>query len=254
MNTGMLRAVGCALLAFSLSPAHGAGIHGTVVVKRRLTKRKVTLQAEDYQRGTAVGLESDSGSDALAFEKSHVAIYLEGVQPAKTGVPRPPLTTPPLTMEQKNRTFVPDLLVIPAGSAVSFPNVDPIFHNVFSLSRPKSFDLGNYPAHQTRVVTFDKPGIVTVNCHLHPNMSAAIVISPNAWAARADGEGRFTLPEVPPGRYTVVAWHKAAGFFRREIQLTADRDAEVEFLIPLEAAAPEPVHLSAHSGHPAEAR
>jgi hypothetical protein len=89
-----------------------------------------------------------------------------------------------------------------------------------------------------------------VNCHLHPNMSATIVISPNGWATHADGEGRFSLPDVPAGRYTVVAWHKAAGFFKQEIQVAADRDTRVEFLIPLEAVGAEPVHLSSHSTAP----
>jgi plastocyanin len=248
MNTGILRVAGSVLIAFCFPVAYGASVQGTIVVKRRLTKRKVTVQAEDYQRGTAVELEGDSAPNALAFEKAHVAIYLESPLLAKAAAGASP--APPPTMEQKNRAFVPDLLVIPAGSAVSFPNLDPIFHNVFSLSKPKSFDLGNYPLHQTRMVTFDKPGIVMVNCHLHPNMSATIVISPSGWATHADGDGRFSLADVPPGRYTVVAWHKTAGFFRREIQVTAERDAEVEFLIPLEAATPEPVHLSAHpAGH-----
>ena len=89
-------------------------------------------------------------------------------------------------MEQQNRRFAPDLVVIPAGSSVSFPNFDPIFHNVFSLSKAKSFDLGNYSKGQTRMVTFPKPGIVAVYCHLHPNMAGTIVVTPNQWGVRVD--------------------------------------------------------------------
>jgi plastocyanin len=256
MSGVMSRSIGSILLWLCLPALHAAGIDGTIVVKRRLTKRKVTLQAEDYSRGTAVELDGESAPNALAFEKAHVAIYLEGPLPLKAGVSSlaaaaHAAATPAPTMEQKNRGFVPDLLVIPAGSVVSFPNLDPIFHNVFSLSKPKSFDLGNYPLNQTRMVTFDKPGIVMVNCHLHPNMSATIVISPNGWATRSDADGHFSLADVPPGRYTVVAWHKTAGFFKQEVQVAADRGASVEFLIPLEAVGSEPVHgdpvhLSSH--------
>ena len=140
-------------------------------------------------------------------------------------------------MEQKNRRFLPDLVVIPVGSTVSFPNLDEIFHNVFSLSKPRSFDLGNYPMNQTRLVTFSKAGVVFVNCHLHPNMAAAIVVTPNRWSTKADGGGNFVLPQVPPGKYTIVAWHKTAGYFRQEITVTEKGRSGVEFLIPVDESA-----------------
>src|SRR6185436_10878889 len=120
----------------------------------------------------------------LAAERTRVVIYLEGQLPSM------PVTA---TIEQRNRRFIPDTVVIPAGSAVSFPNFDPVFHNVFSLSKPKSFDLGNYPKDHSRTVTFPKPGVVFVHCHLHPNMSAAIVISPNQWHTKADATGQLSL-------------------------------------------------------------
>ena len=146
-------------------------------------------------------------------------------------LPSHPLTA---TLEQEYRRFLPDVLVVPVGSTVSFPNRDPVFHNVFSLSKPKSFDLGNYPKDQTRTVTFNKPGLVFVNCHLHPNMAAVIVVSPNQWSTKAAPDGKFALPHVPPGKYTIVAWHKTAGFFRKEVQVTEKGLSGVEFLIPLE--------------------
>ena len=207
-------------------PLHAADVEGTVVVQRRLTKAKVTATANTYSRGMAVELHADSSPNVLSFERSHIAIYLEGSLPSR------PATG---TMDQKDREFSPDMLVLPAGSAVSFPNLDPIFHNVFSLSKPKEFDLGNYPKDHTRIVTFNKPGIVFVNCHLHSNMSAVIVITPNQWSARADASGRFRLSEVPPGTYTIVAWHKSAGFFRQRVTVTEDGSVPVTFFIPLPA-------------------
>ncbi|MCX6625170.1 MAG: carboxypeptidase regulatory-like domain-containing protein, partial [Acidobacteria bacterium] len=119
-------------------------------------------------------------------------------------------------------------------------NLDPIFHNIFSLSKPKNFDLGNYPQNQSRSVTFAKPGVVFLNCHLHPNMSAAIVVTPNRWCARAGSDGKFRLPGLPPGKYTVVAWHKTAGLFRQEIVVRGgETTVPIQFLIPLAEASEE---------------
>jgi Polysaccharide lyase family 4, domain II len=222
-KTGLL--FGCVVCLATVVCA--SEIDGTIVVHRRLSKKKVTPSASVYSRGTAVELKSTDESDPLAFERSRVVIYLEGNLPLKG----------PASAEirQKGRQFLPDTLVIPAGSTVSFPNLDPIFHNVFSLSKPKLFDLGNYPMNQTRTVTFPKPGVVFVHCRLHSNMSAAIVVTPNSWATQADESGKFEFGTVPPGRYTAVAWHKTAGFFRQEITVTADRKLSIQFLIPLDA-------------------
>jgi plastocyanin len=205
--------------------ARAADIAGTVLVTHKLTKRKVTAPAGSYARGVAVPLRADQNDDPLAFERTRVVIYLEGQFPSK------PLTA---AMEQKNRRFLPDTLVVPAGSTVSFPNLDPIFHNVFSLSKPKAFDLGNYPKDHTRTVVFSAPGIVFVNCHLHPNMAGVIVVTPNQWSTKADALGGFALSGVPPGTYTIVAWHKTAGFFRQSVKVAESRASTVQFVIPLD--------------------
>jgi plastocyanin len=204
-------------------------IEGTVVIKKRLTKRRVTASLPLYERGPAVNLEADADADPLAFERSRVAVYLEG-----RSVAEPSASQQVAVMEQIGRRFSPETLIVQAGAKVSFPNMDPIFHNVFSLSGAKTFDLGNYPKGETRVVTFPEPGIVYVNCHLHSNMTAAIVVAPNKWYARVDADGHFVLPDVPPGLYTVVAWHKAAGFFRQPIRILPGRNGNLEFLIPLD--------------------
>lgn len=219
--------VGAAIIASltALSALQAADIEGTIIIKRKLSKRTITASAASYARGAAVQLEPDADRDPLNFEREHVVIYLEG------NLPSQPETA---TMEQKNRRFAPDLLVIPAGSKVSFPNGDAIFHNVFSLSKPKSFDLGNYPKGQTRQLTFPEPGIVFVNCHLHPNMGAVIFVTPNRWSTRADASGNFRLTDVPPGNYTIVAWHKAVGFFRQKVHADNRNVSSVEFFIPFE--------------------
>ena len=220
----------CALavaLAAAVLSASGADVSGRVIVKRKLTHWNVTAAAPAYGRGVTVPLEADRGVDPLAFERTHVAIYLE-----KRGgsLPEP---QQPVDIAQQGRRFVPDMVVIPAGGVVSFPNLDPIFHNVFSLSKAKSFDLGNYSRNHSRTVVFPKPGIVFVNCHLHPNMAAVIVVAPGAWFTRPDAAGEFSLRGVPPGEYTIVAWHKTAGFFRQKISVPLPATAHVEFFLPL---------------------
>src|ERR1700721_214682 len=125
---GFLLAVLLIVTGVSALPA--AAIQGTIVVKRRLTKRRVTAAASSYDRGVTVPLDASVETDFLAFERSRVAVYLEGEFESR------PATA---VLEQKNRQFAIDTLVVPVGSTISFPNRDPIFHNVFSLSKPKTF-------------------------------------------------------------------------------------------------------------------
>jgi plastocyanin len=216
------------LIALGLSvPLAAESIEGTVIIKKRLTKPRVTASLPLYARGTPVELDSDAQTDPLVYERSRVAVYVEGSFPASPA-------TPLAKMEQTGRRFSPELLVVEAGSRVSFPNGDPIFHNVFSLSKPKTFDLGNYPKGDTRVVTFSQPGIVYVNCHLHSNMTGTIVVAPNRWHTGVDRTGAFVLDNMPPGAYTLVAWHKAAGFFHQQVRIVPGQVARVEFLIPVD--------------------
>ena len=217
-------------LAALLTGAAAQNISGSIEIKKKLTKRSVTASVPVYQRGPAVKLGADDESDPLALERSRVVIYLEG--PSLAGIAPVHASIPQI--QQIDRRFLPDLVVIPAGSTVAFPNMDPIFHNIFSLSKAKSFDLGSYDKGDTRKVTFPKPGIVDVYCHLHPNMSATIVVTPNRWFAQSDRSGHFAIPDVPPGQYTVVAWHKAAGFFRKQIVVEAGHDATADFFIPID--------------------
>ncbi len=224
----------------AIASLSAGSIHGTVTVQRKLTPRNVTPAAGLYQRGSAVALRADSKEDILDYERSHVVVYLEGapVDSASGQIAA--------EMQQQDRRFSPDLAVIPAGSAVSFPNFDPIFHNVFSLSKPKSFDLGNYPQGQTRSVVFPKAGVVAVYCHLHPNMAGTIVVTPNRWGVRVGADGSFRLADVPPGKYTIVAWHKTGGSFRKTVDAMEGRDSEIDFFVPLPEISAE---SAGHSGH-----
>lgn len=112
-------------------------------------------------------------------------------------------------MTQKNKTFQPHLLVIPLGSMVAFPNLDPFFHNVFSQFNGKRFDLGLYEAGSTRDVRFDHEGVSYIFCNIHPEMSAVIITVPSPWYAIASA-GNMLLHNVPPGAYEMHVWASGA--------------------------------------------
>ena len=113
-------------------------------------------------------------------------------------------------MAQRHQRFDPDLLVIPAGATVEFPNFDPYFHNVFSLGDNRPFDLGLYQAGSTRSRRFTQPGVSYVFCNIHPRMSGVILTVPTAWYAVSDASGKLQLPAAPPGSYQLHVWYERA--------------------------------------------
>ena len=125
-------------------------------------------------------------------------VYAEPLDVAATRAPRR------FTLAQKNKTFQPHVVAVPLGSTVDFPNNDPIYHNVFSLSGPQPFDLGLYRAGETRPRTFTSPGTYRIFCNIHPQMTAIVMVAPSAFTAVAAPDGRFTL-DLPPGRFRVTA-------------------------------------------------
>lgn len=217
MTTTVVVWLGASLFAF---PAHAGEIRGVVHVIDGLTKLRVTLPA--YQsRGVAAPPPSGGPIDEL----TRIVIYLEG----SLGEVKPVAGE----IRQRNRRFEPEILAVPQGSTVSFPNFDPIFHNVFSLSKVKSFDLGYYPEGSTRIVHFDHPGAVQVYCHLHSDMSALILVTPNQFYTQPSSSGAFKLAGLPGGSYSVVAWHKSAGLIRKNIEVPENGVVGVVFEIPL---------------------
>ena len=112
---------------------------------------------------------------------------------------------------QRNKSFEPHVLVVPAGSMVEFPNHDPFFHNVFSLFEGKRFDLGLYEAGTSRTVRFDLPGISYIFCNIHPEMSAVVITMGTPLYATASADGEVSIANVPNGRYTLHIWSEGMG-------------------------------------------
>jgi plastocyanin len=121
-----------------------------------------------------------------------------------------PRATKDRYISQKNKTFSPHVLVVTTGSSVAFTNMDPIFHNVFSLSAPKKFDAGFKKSGEEEWVTFDKAGVVEVLCNIHARMQAYVVVVDTPYHAIANASGTFSIRNVPPGDYNVEVWHESS--------------------------------------------
>jgi plastocyanin len=163
---------------------------------------------------------------APASEVRHVVIFFKDA---------PVRAIAPVRVEilQRQETFLPRVVAVPVGSVVAFPNDDPIYHNVFSLSRAKAFNLGRYPRGQSKEERFDKPGIVRVFCDIHSHMSATVAVFNHRWFAIPDDDGRFELPEMPPGDHQISAWHERLGETTQRVHVDAGRTAILDFTLPV---------------------
>ena len=132
-------------------------------------------------------------------------------------------------MDQRDEQFVPHILAITVGTRVDFPNNDTKFHNVFSLSPIKTFDLGRYPVGHFKSVVFDKPGIVPVSCDIHAHMRAYILVFSHPFFAVTDGDGLYAIAGVPAGPYTIVAWSEWAPPDSRQVTITSGSVTDADF-------------------------
>jgi plastocyanin len=137
-------------------------------------------------------------------------------------------------LRQEHETFLPHVLAITRGSTVDFPNGDPIFHNVFSLSSAATFDLRRYPRGQSRSQTFPKAGIVKVYCNIHSHMSATILVMDNPYFTIPALDGTFELPNLAPGEYTLIGWHERVGERRSAVRVERGRTTTIDLSLPVE--------------------
>jgi plastocyanin len=164
---------------------------------------------------------------APVSELRHVVVYLKGATPQAS------LPATKAEMRQQGEAFVPRVLAVSRGSVVEFPNGDPIYHNVFSLSRAATFDLGRFPRGETRTVKFDKPGLVKVFCQIHSHMNATVIVFDHPWFAIPDDEGKFELKGVPTGQRELVAWHERLGDTTISVSVEAGRVTAADFVLPV---------------------
>ena len=202
-------------------------IAGTVEISRALASRRANFRIYGDARGAVA---PRIPANEMTSELRNVVIYLQ----ADPGIASPAAADTAVgVMSQSGERFDPHILPVIQGTRVEFPNYDDIYHNVFSLSRASTFDLGRYPKGATKSVTFTRPGIVQVFCHIHADMSGIVVVLPNRFYAVPDSAGRFTLSDVPPGDYTVVGWHERTKPVQHRVRVTPGGTTQVNFKLPL---------------------
>lgn len=160
-------------------------------------------------------------------DRRRVVVYLESA-------PRQAFGELPIArarMDQRAEQFVPRLLAITVGTVVDFPNNDKTFHNVFSLSRARTFDLGRFPPGRTGAVRFDRPGIVPVFCDIHSHMSAYILVFTHPFFAVSDTDGRYEIPAVPVGSYTLMVWSELGTATPRRVTVPEAGTVEADFQV-----------------------
>lgn len=204
------------LLAAGTGPAQAPGtVPGVIEGVLRVPPAPTRRVAQRYP-GMGAG-------PARTVQEIEPLVYLRG---SVAGAPAPPARDG--AMAQKDTAFTPSLLVVPRGATVEFPNRDSFFHNVFSYSAVARFDLGRYPKGESKSVTFDEPGVAKIYCEVHDFMRAAVIVVENPFHAVPDDEGRFRIRGVPPGTYTLVAWHPDQGTAEREVTVPDGGTARVE--------------------------
>ncbi len=173
-------------LAFPARTRHAGDVTGTVRLPALKKGKKATYPgnaSSERVRGPAI-------------------VFIDGVK----GDFKPPADK--AVIEQKGRQFLPAALAVLKGTTVSFPNLDDEYHNAFSRSEAKQFDLGRYATNETRDVACDKLGLIRIRCEIHTNMHAVIAVLDNPYFAITDANGAFTIKGVPEGRYKIYAFHE----------------------------------------------
>jgi plastocyanin len=200
-------------------------VEGIARMSSRLTASRMRLRV--YSEPGDLGA---SPPPAAANPFANVVLYLDAAPaltaaiPAAAGMP---------AMRQHDERFTPHVLTVTTGTTISFPNDDPIYHNVFSLSRARTFDLGRYPKGESKSLRFDGTGVVQVFCHIHADMNGYILVLPNRYFVTPDSSGRFSIEGIPPGSYDLVAWHERIRPIATSVRVVAGQTTTLELSIPL---------------------
>ncbi|MFC1650179.1 carboxypeptidase regulatory-like domain-containing protein [Candidatus Latescibacterota bacterium] len=212
------------LIVFAVvNPVRSAVIKGKVTVS---AKKSVPLKS-NYSRGVFEPKIKGTNGTAAADADSGKMKVVVWAEPADAEVKYVAPGEKPL-INQQNKMFVPDLLVIQAGTTVGFPNLDPLYHNVFSYSKAKRFDIGRYKQGNSKDVLFDNEGVVEVFCEIHENMLAYIVVVNTPYFTTVDENGEFSI-NVPSGKYDVKAWSPSSEEEITKVDLKDDEEIVVNF-------------------------
>ena len=228
------------------------GARGEVWSTRSLPVFVAIFCALSLQAGTITGTvraEGKAGADADALcgkydsrefkfierinyaEMRDFLVFIEGPVGDKVTPPDKPVQVRTERITQKGATFVPHVLPVVVGTTVEWPNHDEIFHNVFSFSEPCPFDLGLYKGTDAKPVTFAKPGRVDVFCSIHSRMGCIVMVLENPFFATTDNKGRYTIQNVPAGKYKLKAWHERLPTQSEEVTVEESGEIRIDFVL-----------------------
>jgi plastocyanin len=205
--------INTAVACLSVSAFASAIIEGRVELPK---SHSAPVMAKRYQIVTVGGVLKTSPPVGI--------VYVEGNFPRPSALPK-------TEVAQKDLAFLPSLLPIRVGTTVEFPNLDDTYHNIFSYSPAKRFDLGRYRPEERPIpsVVFDKPGLVTLRCEIHEHMRGLILVLNTPYFVVTNPDGGFRLSGVPPGRYMVRAWIDSKTTRERPVELKTGETAHVDF-------------------------
>jgi plastocyanin len=191
----------------------GAVVEGRVELPK---SHSAPVQTKRYEIVTKAGV--------LSTQPPLAVVYLDGAFPR-------PASLPTKEVAQKDLTFIPALLPIRVGTRVEFPNLDDTYHNIFSYSPAKRFDLGRYRPEERPIPTqiFDKPGLVTLRCDIHDHMRGLILVLNSSHFVVTDPDGHFRLGGLPAGRYTLKAWIDSRTTREKPVELKNGQTLHVDF-------------------------
>ncbi len=203
---------------------HGvaASLHGQATIEGTVQLPAPSASYGFNQRyGAATG-----DVPTIAINPPAAIVYLEG----DFGPTRTPSSPTPAVMAQKNMAFTPDLVAVMVGGTVVFPNEDDMYHNVFSYSKVKRFDLGRYRKEEKALpVTFDKPGAATIHCDIHDAMRGTVLVLATPYFVKTDTTGHYRLEHLPTGRYLLKAWVAGKDVRQQPVELKAGVTQRVDF-------------------------
>ena len=204
-----------------VASAHAGAVGGTLWMSREAQMRaqQAPATAGRAQQGVLDGVVWLDEIPAKLERKLATPPHGLFQKPKPVALPR---------VMQSERQFRPRVTAVAAGAHILFSNADRFYHNAFSVSKAKRFDLGKYPPGRSDTVVFNRSGVINLHCDIHPDMLGFIVVTPNHAFVRPDSLGRFGLPKLPPGHYVLRAWHPRRGELKREFEVPSRGDVDLE--------------------------
>ena len=225
LTTAWIAAAVAAALAVVSADAPQGQTAATATIRGRLDVRRLAVPP---QPRPGVGDHGARPPGRGVADVRRGLVYLDTAPRGAFDEPEPGRAV----MDQRNETFAPRLLAVTTGTIVDFPNSDRTYHNVFSLSRARRFDLGRYATGRSKAVRFDRPGVVRVFCDIHSHMSAFVVVFTHRFFSVTNGDGRYRLDQVPPGTYTVVGWYEGEARVQRSVTVAPGASVDLDLEIP----------------------